>query len=231
MFHPPVQLKSLEEQILAYEREPVETGKILFYGHSLFTRWGSPTWGYRRLDADIRMKDGSLACVNHGFGSASSEEMLYYYDRMIRPWAPRALVLMSLYNDDVYGMSVEQTLANLQRICFWARTDFPGIRFYFVEAHPHPLLIDTFLPGIPDSHNERLNRVKHYNEGLALYAHANEDAQVIRLWNRPELFETPEDTGNPHKFRKELFEDYIHYNQQGYDVFGAIVREALDDIL
>ena len=85
MFDIPMDLKLLENEIIAYEQEPIEKGKILFYGHSLFTRWGSPKWGYRRMDEDIRMKDGSLAVVNHGFGTSTSEELLYYYDRMVRP--------------------------------------------------------------------------------------------------------------------------------------------------
>ena len=78
MFDIPMDLKSLESSIVAYEQEPIEKGKILFYGHSLFTRWGSPQYGYRRMDQDIRMKDGSLAVVNHGFGTSTVEELLYY---------------------------------------------------------------------------------------------------------------------------------------------------------
>ena len=31
------------------------------------------------------MKDGSLAVVSHGFGPSTTEERLYYYDRMVHP--------------------------------------------------------------------------------------------------------------------------------------------------
>ena len=86
MFDIQPNLRDLEASIIAYEQEPIQKGKILFYGHSLFTRWGHPKWGYRRMDEDIRMKDGSLAVVNHGFGTSTSEELLYYYDRMVKPW-------------------------------------------------------------------------------------------------------------------------------------------------
>lgn len=229
MFDTMMDLKSLEKEIIKYESEPIEKGKIVFYGHSLFTRWGSPTWGYRRLDQDIRNKDGSLACVNHGFGTSTSEEMLYYYDRMVRPWEPKGLVMVSLPNDGMYGMSVEQTLSNIFKICHWARTDFPGIKIYLVETHPYPLLTRSALP---DKWNAGLHRTRRYNQALALYAQTHEDTEVITLWDRPQLFETPEEVGNPHKIREELFvEDGVHPNQAGYDVLGPIFREALDEIL
>ena len=60
---------------------------ILFYGSSGFTHW-SPKYGFRPLEEDIRMKDGSPAAVNHGFGGATVEEGLYYYHRMVKPWEP-----------------------------------------------------------------------------------------------------------------------------------------------
>ena len=84
MYDIPIDLKSLEDEIIAYEQEPIVTGKILFYGHSLFTRWKDIPWGNHRLDEDIRGKDGGLACVNHGFGTSTSEELLYFYPRMVR---------------------------------------------------------------------------------------------------------------------------------------------------
>ena len=229
MYDIPIQLNWLENSILEYEQEPVQTGKILFYGHSLFTRWGHPKYGYRRLDEDIRMKDGSLACVNHGFGTSTSEELLYYYPRMVRPWAPKALVISSLSNDMMYGYSVEEVMANIARLCHWARTDFPGIRLFLVERHPCPADREQTLP---DKWVARYHQTRKYNELLALYAQTHKDTQLITLWDRPELFETPEDVGNPHKIRTDIFvEDKVHPNQAGYDLLGPIFRAALDDVL
>ena len=90
MFDIPMDLGSLEKEIVAYEQEPIEKGRILFYGHSLFNRWGSGKWAeqVRPMAQDLRLKDGSLAVVNHGFGASTTEERLYYYDRMVRPGSP-----------------------------------------------------------------------------------------------------------------------------------------------
>ena len=229
MFDIPMDLKSLEKSIIAYEQEPIEKGKILFYGHSLFTRWGSPKWGYRRMDEDIRMKDGSLAVVNHGFGTSTSEEMLYYYDRMVRPWEPRALVVASFGNDGMYGYSPEETMNAISRMLHWARTDFPGIKLFLLEPHPTPKGKHSDLP---DKWNNGKHKREKYIEMLHIYAQTHEDTKVIELWNQPELFETPEDVGDFHKVRDDIFvEDKVHPNQAGYDIFGKILRQALDELL
>ena len=229
MFDIPMQLKSLEDSIVAYEQEPIEKGKIMFYGHSLFTRWGHPKWGYRRMDEDIRGKDGSLAVVNHGFGTSTSEELLYYYDRMVRPWEPRALVIATYANDGMYGYSPEQVMDVLARLLAWARTDFPGIKLYIVEPHPCPSGKDAT---IKDLWNNAKHKREKFIEMIHIYAQTHEDTKVIELWNQPELFETPEDVGNFRKVRDDLFvADKVHPNQEGYDILGPIFRKALDEVL
>lgn len=229
MFDIPMDLKYLESAVIEYEQEPIETGKILFYGHSLFTRWGHPKWGYRRLDEDIRMKDGSLAVVNHGFGTSTSEELLYYYDRLVRPWKPRALVIATYGNDGMYGYSPEQVMDVVARLLHWARTDFPGIRLYLVEDHPKPMGKDTTMKDMWNSTKQRRDK---YLEMLHVYAQSHADTQVIELWNCSELFETPEDVGDFRKVREDLFvEDKVHPNQAGYDILKKVFLEALDDIL
>lgn len=228
MFDIPMNLKWLEEQIVAYEQEPIQKGKILFYGHSLFTRWGSPKWGYRRMDEDIRMKDGSLAVVNHGFGTSTTEERLYYYDRMVRPWEPRALVLATWSNDAMYGYSPEQSMHATAQLLAWARADFPGIKLYLVEMHPYPKYKDA---AVSDKWNNSMHERNKMREMLQVYAQTHEDTTLITLWDKPELFEEGH-VGDFHYVREDLFfEDRVHPNQAGYDVLGPIFREALDDIL
>ena len=75
MFEPRVPLKRLEKSIVEFEQKPIETGKILFYGSSGFTRW-KPKYNHRPLEEDIRRKDGSPAAVNHGFGGVEETGIL-----------------------------------------------------------------------------------------------------------------------------------------------------------
>ena len=229
MYNNPITLNWLEKEIVKYEQEPIQKGLVMFYGHSLFTRWGSPKWGYRRMDEDIRAKDGSLAVVNHGFGTSTSEELLYYYDRMVRPWAPRALVIATYANDGMYGYSPEEVMINISKLCHWARTDFPGIKLYLVEDHPRP---NGKGATIRDEWNNGKNKREKYHRLLRYYADSHEDTKIIELWNQPELFETPEDVGNFQKVRDDIFvEDKVHPNQAGYDILGPIFKKALDEVL
>lgn len=181
------------------------------------------------MDEDIRMKDGSLAVVNHGFSTSTSEELLYYYSRAVRPWEPRALVIATYANDGMYGYSPEDVMINISKLCQWARVDFRGIRIFLVEDHPRPNGKECTLP---DIWNNSKNKREKYNEMLELYAQTHEDTEVIRLWNQPELFDTPEDVGDFHKVREDIFvEDKVHPNREGYAILARIFREALADLL
>lgn len=237
MFDIPMDLRSLEKEIVAYEQEPIEKGKILFYGHSLFTRWGSGKWAeqVRPMAQDICMKDGTPAVVNHGFGTSTTEERLYYYDRMVRPWEPRALVLANWGNDSMYGYSPEQSMHATAQLLAWARADFPGIKLFLVEPHPMPKMKERAVirPGVmlPDRWNNNLRERAAIREMLKIYADTHEDTTLITLWDKPGFFEEGH-VGDYHYVRDELFvDDKVHPNQAGYDVLGPIFREALDELL
>ncbi|MBO5317987.1 MAG: hypothetical protein J6A74_06050, partial [Oscillospiraceae bacterium] len=74
--------------------------------------------------------------------------------------------------------------------------------------------------------------MRRYNLELKQYASQHQDTKVIELWNQPELFQTPEDVGDPHKVREDIFvADKVHPNQAGYDILGPVFRKALDELL
>jgi lysophospholipase L1-like esterase len=148
---------------------------------------------------------------------------------MVRPWAPRALVLATYANDGMYGYDVEDIMRNIGKICSWARTDFPGIKIFLMESHPTPRGKDYTGR---DEWNSGKQRRERYHRLLRAYADMHEDTRVVELWNRPEFFETPEDVGDFRKVRDDIFvDDKVHPNQEGYDIFGKIFREALDELL
>lgn len=221
MFEPRVELTRLEKEVINFEKKPIEKRKILFYGSSGFTRW-STKWGNRDLEEDIRMADGSPAAINHGFGGASAEELLYYYPRLVKPWEPRALVVSIIHNDRGLGYSINEIMTNLAKLLEYARTDFPGIRLYLCDARP-TLKLTT---------QAHLLYHQEFHQALKEYCGRHPDTTLISHMGSPLWVEDPKDLGDRTKVRKDIFvEDELHFNQTGYDLYKIFMTNVLKDIL
>lgn len=215
-------LRSYDATIEEYEAQPIETGKILFYGSSGFTRW-QEKYGMRPLEDDIRMKDGSPAAVNHGFGGGIMEQGLYYYDRMVKPWAPRAIVLRFFPNDITMGYSPMEIMYLIAHFCNRARADFPGIKLYLCDAMPHKKYMENGL---------WKKCARQYNQLLWNYCELNDDCTYVGQSTWPGFYENPEDAGDYSKVRTDIWiEDEMHFTQDGYDIYRDLFLNALDDIL
>lgn len=223
MFGAKHDLKHLEKSVAKLASEPVIPGKILFYGHSFFTRWGGERWGFRRADEDIRMKDGSLAVINHGFGSSTTLDLLYNYDRLVKPWAPRVLVLNAFNNDPAKVYSPAETMNYLALICDYATADFPDIRIFCLSAATYPKrngTVDYFV---------RARR--EYDRLLEDYCARKENCTFINQSQWDMFYATPEDKEN-NIVRTDIFaDDQTHLNQAGYDLYKEYFKEFLDEYL
>ena len=211
--------------VLEYEKEEIEEGLIMFYGDSSFTRW-SPQWGpgNRPMEEDIRMKDGSRAVVNHGFGGSTAEEQLYFYDRLVLPWKPRALVLQTHGNDMDFNYSPAEILFLQSRLIEYARRDMPGIKFYLCDTRP--------LQKIKDDQATLYRHGVEYNALLKDYCEKHDDCTYVCHTASPLFYNNAEDVGTYDKIRTDIYiEDQVHYNQKGYDLYREFFLEVLDDIL
>lgn len=197
-----------------------EQGLIMFYGDSGFTRW-SERHKHRPLEEDIRHKDGSRAAVNHGFGTSTAEEQLYNYSKLVKPWAPRALVLLALGNDMAAGYSAEEVMFLQARILDYARHDFPGIKLYLCNRRP--ILKTPSAAGV--------SIIEEYNELVSAYCQRHEDTTLVDHKDCPELWE-PGHAGEVGHVRSDIFvEDEVHFNQKGYDIYRDFFLRVLDDLL
>ncbi len=226
MFGSRLEVRRFEDRILKHEAYPVETGKILFYGHSLFTRCSNIT-NFKQnpmLEEEVRMKDGSKAILNHAFGTSSADDLLYYYHRMVRPYKPRALVLATMGNDIGFAYSAKEVMEILARIVHWAQADFPGIRIY------------CFSAGASIKHKGQVNvytrKAREFNTYLEMFCANTENCVYVPLNQQAFLYEDPADIGDSDKIREDIFmPDQNHLNPQGYALFMDFIRELLDDLL
>lgn len=206
----------LEKEIIAFESKPVQKGKILFYGDSAFTRWNE-RFGITPLEVVI---PGTL---NHGFGSSTAEEMLYFYDRAVRPYAPKAIVYKTFGNDIISGYTPEEILFLSERILEYARRDFPGIKFFLAAPFYHY----GQYPKFPNFQKDRLV----FDGLLKEYAKRYEDCVYFSLMDDPR-FTIDGKTGPNALMRRELFQnDGIHFNQEGFDLFADYLKVLLKDLI
>ena len=229
MFGSRLKVKRFEDRILAYESKPLEeeTGKILFYGHSLFTRCSWITQAGKdnpKLVDEVRMKDGSQAIVNHGFGTSSADDLLYYYPIMVRSYKPRVLVLATGGNDIGFGYSPEDVMQILARVIDWAQADFPGMPIYCFG--PCPTLKTK---GVNDYATKKRFE---FDEILKDYCVKKEGVTYVSMVDQPFFYANPEDVGDRHKVRDDIFAaDCGHLNPVGYAMFMNFIRELLDEYL
>jgi lysophospholipase L1-like esterase len=227
MFGSKLKVRHYEKAVQRYEERPVETGKILFYGDSLFTRCSytycedNPEKGLPILEEKLLAKDGTKAVINHGLGGSSADDLLYYYDRMVRPYRPRALFISTGGNDRGFGYTPSEIMNILATMIDWFRAEFPGVPVYCFNK----------IPAYKDKEqeNERTRHRKEFSELLGGYCSEKEGVHLVDLSRAPFFYEKPEDIGKFNLYRDDMFdEDGVHYNAFGYGLFIDYLRDMME---
>ena len=195
------------ETIEAYEQLPVETGKVLLYGSSFFRNWG-----YDRAKEQWKRYAG-LDVVNHGFGGATVDELLYYYDRMVRPYQPTAVVLRPGHNDLTRGLTPEQAWFLTERLIAWLRTDWPELPIVILQV------FDT-----KKYHNaQRIAQNAAYNQLMRDFAAANAGVSTVDL--------DPFFHDENGELRDIFVEDGLHLTDPGYEEMAAWLTPKVKALL
>lgn len=191
----------LEKQVCDYEAENAEKGQILFYGPSNFTRW-STKYGMTPLREVLVGASGKPCCLNRGFGSTCSEHHLYYYPRMVKALEPSVLVYSpGLGNGIGFGYTAEELWEMAQRVMIYAKADMPELRIYLC--------------------------------GVNLWKRKSEAAQKTDAWMRAFAQEMPDCTylditDYEPLHRTDIYApDNVHYNREGYELYGEYFKEKL----
>lgn len=218
-----VDIRRLEEAVREHEANGIEKNKIVFYGDSSFTRWQNRYDDNVNLEDVILGKDGVKAVINHGIGGGTSEELLYYYPRLVRAWEPRALVVQCYANDFASAYTPAEIMEIQSRIFEYAKKDFPGISIFVCDVRPLEKHVNN---------TSWKNHAKVFNELLYDYCQKNRDITLLSHAQNSIFFLSEEETGDYSKARTDLFiDDMLHYNHKGYDLYKGFFTEALKELL
>ena len=97
----------IEHKVDMYRYEPelqaiiAKQGKdcdVLFYGSSTFGIWKS-----------IEEEFKAYKAINAGFGGSTSDEALFHYERVAKPFAPKVVLWYYGDNEPVCSYTVEET--------------------------------------------------------------------------------------------------------------------------
>jgi lysophospholipase L1-like esterase len=181
---------------------PPPKNAVLFVGHSNIRYW-----------EDLQEHMQPLTVIRRGFGGAKVNDLLFYADEIISPYAPRAIVINIGGNDIFNGLGnkalpVPDVFATYKKLIAHIRSRLPDPPIYFLaitafddgSGKPDPAIQLNKLIREFSAQGERLLYMDASDS--ILNAEGNVDAELLRS-------------------------DGAHLNADGYTLLAVPVRERL----
>ncbi|MEE9433773.1 MAG: GDSL-type esterase/lipase family protein [Sphingorhabdus sp.] len=191
-----------ETAIAAYEEadktNPPPPGSIVFVGSSSIAFW-------KTLTEDM----APMGVLNRGFGGSKIYDLVYYANRIVWPYKPKAIVVFSGTNDIVRPSPGAPEKVEQGFIDFIAETRaiYPGIDIHYISISP------------TEARSTAYQQVAETNKKIAALA---------KLDDRLYFIDTASATTSGGLPRTDLFRnDKLHLNAKGYAVWAAIIRAHL----
>jgi lysophospholipase L1-like esterase len=176
---------------------------VVFIGSSSIRLWDTLTEDMAPIDV-----------IQHGFGGAKLNDLVYYAKRLVNTYQPRAVVVFAGTNDIHPGAAKppEQLLASYQAFVATVRADQPTVPIYFIGITPSPMRWSVWP--IAQSTN-------------ALIQQWSESDPNLHFIDTSAGLMGPDGEPDPDNYRF----DGLHLNAQGYSVWREIIRTRLLDEL
>jgi len=196
-----------EKEIAAFEsadeQNPQTAGQILFIGSSSIRRW-------KTLAQDM----APMRVINRGFGGSMLHHSSVFFDRIVKPYQPSAIVMYAGGNDIsnlLAPRSAAMVAQDFDDFVQRVRADVGQIPVLYISIKPSTLRAD-FWPEMQKANQAIKDRAQtdplvHYIDGAT-----------------PLLGED----GTPS--RDYLVWDGLHLNEKGYKVWTALVRAELSQL-
>lgn len=196
-----------EKDIAAFEaadkQTPPPQSPVIFVGSSSIRMWSLPESFPDR------------PTLNRGFGGSTLADSIHYFDRLIIPHQPSAIVVYAGDNDIAKEMSAEEVAADFQKLAGLASEKLPGTPVIFIAIKPS---------------------IKRWNLWPAM-SRAN---SLIASWcaSRPGVhfadiaapMLADVEAGQPP--RASLFKkDGLHLSEEGYAVWTRVIEPMLARVL
>lgn len=188
-------------QIEAFEaadvKEAPPAGAIVAIGSSSMRLWSM-------IDEDL----APITIVHRGFGGSNLYDVIYYSDRILLNYEPRAILLYEGDNDITSGVSPKTYIACFKAFVEQVHDALPETRIYVISVKPSPKRIKHW-PNMQAT-NKALKKLCEADPKLTFI-----DVSTLMLDENgvmiPELF----------------VKDGIHMTQQGYEIWKSQIHPVL----
>ncbi len=171
--------------------------KVLFYGSSTFGIW-------KTLEDEF----SAYNAINAGFGGSTSDEALFHYDEIAKPFKPEKVVWYYGDNEPVCLYTVEETKALF--LATWKR---------FIADNPNVKII-TIATKTSPARDEYAGFVKELNAWQKAAAEKSDYLTYI---------ETADVCKKDGRYLLENYlPDELHFGRKGYDILFKKIKDALD---
>jgi len=196
------EVKWLETSLAARPKpEGSSKGPLVFYGSSSIRLWNT-------LGADFPNEDA----VNVGFGGSTLLACAYFFERLVDPLHPRAMVFYAGDNDLGDGRSVKQVLDAYKELMWKVGRDLGPLPFAFIGIKPSIARWNI------------IDRIRAVNSAVKADLAARPDSYFVEIEG---AMMGPD--GRPNA---ALFEpDGLHLSPEGYRVWTACVRAQAAPLL
>jgi hypothetical protein len=175
---------------------PPASCQVLFVGSSSIVKWRET------LAADM----APMPVINRGFGGSHIEHVNRWFDQIVAPYRPRAIVFYAGENDIDAGKSVQRIVADFAKFMAHKTRALGNTPVYFIALKPSKLRFAQFT----------LQR--QVNSAIRARSNQRADLHFIDVVS-PML-----ENGKP----KNIFEpDDLHMTRAGYLIWARAVKDAL----
>jgi len=175
---------------------PPPSCPVLFVGSSSIRLWTS-------LAQDM----APLPVINRGFGGSKISEVNSYFDRIVTPYRPRAIVFYAGENNIDANEAPEAVAEQFRQFMALKRQRLGKTPVFYISAKPSKLRFNQFA------------RQTELNNAVRSFVASSSDLTYIDVV-APMLV-----NGQP---RDIYVQDGLHMSPAGYAIWTGLVREALD---
>ncbi len=105
-------------------KNAVPANAILFVGSSSIRFW------------ETAAAFPGVPVINRGFGGSEISDVIFHYDRVIKPYAPAKIFLYGGDNDIAFGKNAAQVFADYRQLIDRVQRDFPAAQLIFLSIKP-----------------------------------------------------------------------------------------------